>query len=125
MTMTFVVMLGHVSLSGLLTNMTMSFVVMHGHVSLSGLLTNMNRSFVVMLGHVSLSGLFTIMNMSFIVFCKYYFQILQHVQVSSGLNHYFLSYRVHRRKDGKTERHARRHADGHEYSIVGVDKPQL
>ena len=27
--------------------------------------------------------------------------------------------------DGKTERHARRHADGHEYSIVAVDKLQL
>ena len=38
--------------------------------------------------------------------CPSYFQILQHVQVSSGLNHYFLSCRVHRhthrRKDGKT-----------------------
>ena len=39
MTMSFVVMLGHSSLSGLLINMTMSFVVMLGHVSLSGLLT--------------------------------------------------------------------------------------
>ena len=37
MTMPFVVMLGHVSLSGLLNNMTMSFIVMLGHVSLSGM----------------------------------------------------------------------------------------
>ena len=47
--------------------------------------------------------------------------IYYHVQVSSRLNHYFLSYRVHRHTDGKTERHA----DGHEYSIVAVDKQQL
>ena len=46
-----------------------------------------------------------------------YFHILQYVQVSSQLNHYFLSYRVHRQTD--------RHTDKHEYSIVTVDKPQL
>ena len=57
MTMSFLVMLGHSSLSGLLINMTMSFVVMLGHVSLSGLLINMTMSFVVMLSHSSLSGL--------------------------------------------------------------------
>ena len=56
MTMSFVVMLGHSSLSGLLINMTMSFVVMLGHVFLSGPLINMTMSFVVMLGHVFLSG---------------------------------------------------------------------
>ena len=50
-----------------------------------------------------------------------YFHILQYVQVSSGINHYFLSYRVHR----QTHRHTDRHTDGHEYSIVAVDKPQL
>ena len=43
--------------------------------------------------------------------------ILQYVQVLSGLNHYFLSYHVHRETD--------RHTDGHEYSIVAVDKPQI
>ena len=46
-----------------------------------------------------------------------YFHILQYVQVSSQLNHYFLSYRVHRQTD--------RHTDKHEYSIVVVEKPQL
>ena len=40
MTMSFVVMLGHVFLLGLLINMTMSFVVMLGHVFLSGLLSH-------------------------------------------------------------------------------------
>ena len=45
------------------------------------------------------------------------FHILQYVQVSSGLNHYFLSYCVHTHTDT--------HTDGHEYSIVAVDKPQL
>ena len=57
MTMSFVVMLGHVFLSGLLINMTLSFVVMLGHVFLSGPLINMTMSFVVMLGHVSFSGM--------------------------------------------------------------------
>ena len=57
MTMSFVVMLGHSSLSGTLINMTMSFVVMLGHVFLSGLLINMTMSFVVMLGHVYFSGM--------------------------------------------------------------------
>ena len=33
------------------------------------------------------------------------------------LNHYFLSYHVHRQTD--------RHTDNDEYSIVAVDKPQL
>ena len=75
--MSFVVMLGHSSLSGLLTNMTISFVVMLGHVFLSGLLiqhdrvlrsndwscfyfrtiNHMTMSFVVMLGHISFSGM--------------------------------------------------------------------
>ena len=36
--------------------------------------------------------------------------ILQYVQVLSGLNHYFFSYRVYR--------HTARHTDGYEYSIV-------
>ena len=48
-----------------------------------------------------------------------YCYILQYVQVSSGLNHYFLSYRVHRQLDRHTD------TDGYEYSIVAVDKPQL
>ena len=46
-----------------------------------------------------------------------YFHILQYVQVSRQLNHYFLSYRVHRQTD--------RHTDNDEYSIVAVDTPQL
>ena len=66
-----------------------------------------------------------------------YFHILQYVQVSSQLNHYFFSYRVHRHTDTQTDRHADRqtdrqtdrrtdtHTDGDEYSIVAVDKPQL
>ena len=57
MTMSFVVMLGHSSLSGTLINMTMSFVVMLGHVFLSGLPINMTMSFVVMFGHVYFSGM--------------------------------------------------------------------
>ena len=32
-----------------------------------------------------------------------YFHILQYVQVSSQLNHYFLSYRVHRQTDTHTD----------------------
>ena len=43
-----------------------------------------------------------------------YFHILQYVQVSSGLNHYFLSYHVHRQTDTQTERYTERH----EYPIV-------
>ena len=58
-----------------------------------------------------------------------YFHILQYVQVSSGLNHYFVSYRVHRHTDRhthtKTDPQTHRQTDGHEYSIVAVDKPQL
>ena len=54
-----------------------------------------------------------------------YFHILQYVQVSSQLNHYFLSYRVHRQTDTHTLRHTDRHTDGDEYSIVAVDKPQI
>ena len=50
-----------------------------------------------------------------------YFHILQYVQVSRQLNHYFLSYRVHRQTDRQTDRHT----DNDEYSIVAVDKPQL
>ena len=46
--------------------------------------------------------------------------MLQYVQVSSGLNHYFLVI-THRQTDTKT----RRHTDRHEYSIVAVDIPQL
>ena len=45
---------------------------------------------------------------------------LQYVQVSCGLNHYFLSYHGHRHTQ-QTDRHT----DGHESSIVAVDKPQL
>ena len=43
----------------------------------------------------------------------------------------FFSYRVHRhthtQTERQTDRHKRRdrHTDGHEYSIVAVDKPQL
>ena len=56
-----------------------------------------------------------------------------YVQVSSGLNHYFFSFRVHRETDRHTEKQTDRHTDdqtdrqtdGHEYSIVAVDKPQL
>ena len=47
--------------------------------------------------------------------CPSYFHILQYVQVLSGLNYYFFSFRVHRHT----------HTDGHEYSIVAADKPQL
>ena len=54
-----------------------------------------------------------------------YFHILQYVQVSSRLNHYFLSYRVHRQTHTHTDRQTDRHTDGDEYSIVAVDKPQL
>ena len=42
--------------------------------------------------------------------------MLQYVQVSSGLNHYFLVI---------THRQTPRHTDRHEYFIVAVDKPQL
>ena len=34
-----------------------------------------------------------------------YFHILQYVQVSSGLNHYFLSYRVHTHTNTHTQTH--------------------
>ena len=54
---------------------------------------------------------------------------VQYVQVSSQLNHYFLSYRVHRhthrQTDGHQDRRTDTHTDTHEYSIVAVDKPQL
>ena len=46
-----------------------------------------------------------------------YFHILQNVQVSNGLNHYFLSHHTH------THTHTQR--ERHEYSIVAVDEPQL
>ena len=52
-----------------------------------------------------------------------YFHILQYVQVSSGLNHYCLSYRVHRHTH--THRWEGGHTDGDEYSTVAVDKLQL
>ena len=42
---------------------------------------------------------------------------LQYVQVLSGLNHYFLSYRAQRYANKQTARHI--------YYIVAVDKPQL
>ena len=48
---------------------------------------------------------------------EFYFHILQYVQVSNGLNHYFLSDRVHRR----THMHTETQTDGHAYSIVAVD----
>ena len=51
--------------------------------------------------------------------------IIQFVQVSSGLNHYFLSYRVHRQTDEQTHTQKEGQTDGHEYSIAAVDKPQL
>ena len=47
--------------------------------------------------------------------------ILQYVQISSGLNHYFLGYLVHRHKHRQTDIHTDRHTDGHEHSIVAVD----
>ena len=62
--------------------------------------------------------------------CPSYFNILQYVQVSSGLN-FFLSIRVHRHterythQDLPTDRHRHTHTDRYEYSIVAVDKPQL
>ena len=65
--MSFVVMLGHSSLSGTLINMTMSFAVMLDHVFLSGLLINMTMSFVVMLGHVFSFRTINHMTMSFVV----------------------------------------------------------
>ena len=47
---------------------------------------------------------------------------IPYVQVSSGLNHYFSSYRVHRQTD--THTHTHRHTDRHEYSIISaVGKP--
>ena len=52
-------------------------------------------------------------------------QILQNVQVSSGLKPYFLSSLVHRHTHRRKDTQTCRHADGHEYSIVAVDKPQL
>ena len=56
MNMSFIAMLGHVFLSGLLINMTMSFVVMLGHVFFRTI-NHMTMSFVVMLGHVYFSGM--------------------------------------------------------------------
>ena len=57
-----------------------------------------------------------------------FFHIQQYVQVSSGLNHYFLSQPA-RQKDVQTDRQTDRqtetHTYGHEYSIAAVDKPQL
>ena len=44
---------------------------------------------------------------------------------SSQLNHFFLSYRVHRHTHRQTDRRTDTHTDGDEYSIVAVDKPQL
>ena len=44
--------------------------------------------------------------------------ILQYFQVLNGLNHYFLVIVY-------TDRQTDTHTDGHEYSIVAVDKPQL
>ena len=41
------------------------------------------------------------------------------------IHHYFLSNHVHRPTDTQTDRHTPRHRDGHEYSIVAVDKLQL
>ena len=50
-------------------------------------------------------------------------------EVSSGLSHYFFSYRVHRQTERHTDRQTDRqthiHTDKHEYSIVAVNKPQL
>ena len=63
--------------------------------------------------------------------CPSSFHILQYVQVSSGLKHYCLSYDVHRLTDTHTHTHTQKdrqtdsQTDGHEYSIVAVDKPQL
>ena len=51
---------------------------------------------------------------------------LQNVHVSSRLDHYFLSYRVHTHTHTRTHRNTNTHtADRHEYSIAVVDKPQL
>ena len=52
------------------------------------------------------------LNSSKAIFFVYY----NYVLVSSGLNHYFFSYRVHRHKHTHTDTHT----DGHEYSIVAV-----
>ena len=46
--------------------------------------------------------------------CPNYFHILQNVQVSSGLSHFF-SYHVHRHTDRHTATHR------HKYSIYVVD----
>ena len=46
-----------------------------------------------------------------------YIHILPCVKVSSGLNQYFLSYRVHRQTDTDTV-----HTDRYEHCIVAVDR---
>ena len=50
--------------------------------------------------------------------CWSFYYILQYIQVSSGLKHYFLVILY-------TDTHTRTHTDRHEYSIAAVDKPQL
>ena len=49
------------------------------------------------------------------------FIMLPYVQVSSGMNHSFLSYCVHSQIHRPTDTQT----DGHEYSIVAFDKLQL
>ena len=57
--------------------------------------------------------------------------ILKYVHVSSGQNHYFFSYRVHRHSQitrhthTHTHTHTDRHTDEDEYIIVALNKPQL
>ena len=41
--------------------------------------------------------------------CLSYFHILQYVQVSSGLNHNFLSYRIHRQTHTDTQTDTQTH----------------
>ena len=58
--------------------------------------------------------------------CPSYFHILQYVQVSNGLNHYFFCLILYTdtHTDRQTHIQTDRHTDRHEYFIVAVDKPQ-
>ena len=48
--------------------------------------------------------------------CPSYFHILQYVQVSSRLNHYFLSYHAHTRTHTYTHTHAHTHTHTHTHA---------
>ena len=53
-----------------------------------------------------------------------YFHILQYIQVSNGLNHFFLVIvytDTHTHTDRQTPRHTDKHRDLNEYSIFAVD----